>query len=114
MGVLEIGDETGEAVAWLPAGQYGLDVRETGKTTPAVHLVSVISQLIPERQTRSSHSCRRVRRHGGGLPSHVAVEDLAPFHSRATGPGHWSRLPKIPRFPIRVNAYKGAGVQGAN
>ena len=34
--MLETGDETGEAVAWLPAGQYNSDIKETGETIPGV------------------------------------------------------------------------------
>jgi len=72
--VLEIGDETGEGVACLPAGQYDFDVKslEDDSCSPRAGHISAH----PERPTsRSSHSGRCVRRYGGGLPCHVTMKN---------------------------------------
>jgi len=74
--VFEIGDETGEAVAWLPAGPYDSDTRLGGDTSCSPR-AGHISVPPPERPTRSSHSGRRLRQHGV-LPSHIATKDLGP------------------------------------
>ena len=77
------------------------DIKETGGTIPAV---TVISQYPPERPTRSSHSLWKTRQAAWRSITfsrcHERPKDLGPLHSRAIGPGHWSRLPKNPGFSI--------------
>jgi len=74
--VLEIGDETGEAVAWLPAGQCGPDVKATGGRHQLFTSCRSYLSIPPsvELEVRTLFG-RRIRRRGGGVLSHVAMKD---------------------------------------